>query len=405
MRPLWGSLVPGPYPIGFTTSFALDHDRTYDLPPVGPRPILINVWYPAQWKLDDPIMRQRQYLEIETAPDSLLGAFSRRLAEANSQCVMEEIGGRPPEELDAAHQDIVNQFLQTPTAAVRNADAAEGSFPLLLIHQGYGGTFVDNTVLFEFLASHGYVVANSAYQSADDSTLGIDHDPERSIKDLNFLLQHMQSHPQVDAERIAIIGYSYGAQTALTWLTKAEPPIQALVSLDTTLEYCEPEEAHFEGGYRVNISLRDVRLAIEGAPHVAVPVLIFTQARISPDFTLYEKLPHSERYYAQVKSVGHFHFVSLSVLASEMRPQDIEGFGLGSAPEIRESYEQICSSVLVFLNTYLKNDGQALGLLREMSKAPTDGDKGASQIIWRHQPAAPLPSETTIAVANIDTTL
>src|SRR5215471_12987325 len=67
---LWGSLTPGPYPVGYRSLFQLDHTRQYNpdyatdpnkMPAHKPRPILINIWYPAQKTGASP-MKYGQYL-------------------------------------------------------------------------------------------------------------------------------------------------------------------------------------------------------------------------------------------------------------------------------------------------------------------------------------------------------
>src|SRR5262249_30219062 len=50
--------------------------------------------------------------------------------------------------------------------------AGPESFPLVIYHAGAGSSFEDNSVLCEFLASHGFVVLGSAF-------------PERSGKSFN----------------------------------------------------------------------------------------------------------------------------------------------------------------------------------------------------------------------------
>jgi hypothetical protein len=48
----WGGLPPGPDAAGYSTEWILDSTRTYhtDLSPLaynGPRPLMVNLWYPA----------------------------------------------------------------------------------------------------------------------------------------------------------------------------------------------------------------------------------------------------------------------------------------------------------------------------------------------------------------------
>ena len=88
---------------------------------------------------------------------------------------------------------------------------------MVIYHPGLGGTFDDNAVAYEYLASHGYVVLSSAYQSADSSSLNIDGDLATSLDDLQFLLRYAATLPFADVSKVAAMGHSYGAQAVLGW--------------------------------------------------------------------------------------------------------------------------------------------------------------------------------------------
>src|SRR6516165_7382054 len=88
--PLWGKLSPGSYRVGFRTVWQLDYSRRYNTTfadkttyatTKAPRPILINIWYPAKAAAagTSKTMRQRDYLDVRSAEPSL-AKFSGALA-------------------------------------------------------------------------------------------------------------------------------------------------------------------------------------------------------------------------------------------------------------------------------------------------------------------------------------
>ena len=88
-----------------------------------------------------------------------------------------------------------------------NADSAPGRFPVVLYNAGAAGSYDENFVLFEYLASHGYVVVSSAFQSpfpdyVGNNLGGID----TSGPDLNFLIEAARQWGVADAVSIAAIG-------------------------------------------------------------------------------------------------------------------------------------------------------------------------------------------------------
>src|SRR5262249_15230158 len=100
---LWGGLKPGPHAVGFKSLWQLDYSRRYNMtfddkttyaPGKAPRPILVNVWYPASKAGDAKRMSHRGYLEIQSA-DPLLAKFSTRLAEYARGIIAKEVMAKP----------------------------------------------------------------------------------------------------------------------------------------------------------------------------------------------------------------------------------------------------------------------------------------------------------------------
>ena len=82
---LWGDLEPGPHSVGFRSAWAFDPARTYDttfsdgarysVERRAPRPILMNVWYPAAPAVELDRMLHGGYLEI-LSDDPRLGQLA-----------------------------------------------------------------------------------------------------------------------------------------------------------------------------------------------------------------------------------------------------------------------------------------------------------------------------------------
>src|SRR5262245_55416169 len=168
---LWGGLKPGPFAVGYRNLYRLDYTRQYDRefvtdstkPPVHkPRPIYICVWYPAK-KSDAKPMEYREYLDV-SSNDAIIAPFVKPLARHVVNGVSDGTVGSEPANRTAGETAAFERLLATRTFAVKDATPAEGRFPVVLNHAGLGGVADDNSVLFELLASHGYVVLSSAYQ-------------------------------------------------------------------------------------------------------------------------------------------------------------------------------------------------------------------------------------------------
>jgi dienelactone hydrolase len=380
---LWGKLQSGPYAVGFKTYWRYDRARVYDPPyrangtevAVHPRPMLVNIWYPARRTAAAKPMLYREYLEV-SSKEPFLRRFAARLVAFNRDVIRWEVLGKPLAALSVAEKQLMERLMQARTAAFRNATPSPGLFPVVVNHQGLGGAFEDNAVLFEWLASHGYVVANSAYQSENPAYLNIDGDLALSVKDMDFLVNELQSWPNADLQKIGAIGQSYGGQAVMAWRAESNSPVDALVSLDATLEYSPLGDPR-----RSRLMAR-----LGQTDRMAAPMLLFAQKDRSPEFGHYDPMKYADRYYVSVNHLLHNDFISHGAIGSELAPANRP-----NPPEpkaIRPTYEQVCRYTLQFFNAYLKQDRAAFAFLQAAAKKEIGDQSG---LALRYRAAASLP--------------
>ncbi len=356
----WGELKAGPYGVGFRATYQADTARWYDAdyPSPGkpqvkrPRPILIALWYPAPPD-QGKAMVHRDYFRVLTL-DSGAPEFAPRLRKFTHEQAALYMLGKEFDELSADERGRFDGLLATPVFAVLNAPAAEGRFPVVLYHPGLGGTYEDNAVACEFLASHGYVVVSSAYQPADSSELSIDGDLETSFADLAFLLRYAATLPFVDADKVAAMGHSYGAQAVLGWRAQPGSPLDAVVFLDSALEYTGFDAPQFA----------KLKAAVERNPKSSTPILLFADRERHPKFESFDPyLKFAPRYEVGTAALEHNAFVSQGAVVKE--------------DDVRRRYEAVCDLALKFLDAYVRGDSDAL--------------KGLHAANVRYRQPAPVP--------------
>src|SRR5262249_21193782 len=214
-------------------------------PPVHkPRPIYIAVWYPAQ-QTDAKPMEYRQYLDVSST-DPLFAPFVKRLSRHVVNVVSDTVVGKEPAARTPAETAAFEQLLATKTFAVKGAPPAEGRFPVVLHHPGLDGVADDNSVLFELLASHGYVVLSSAYPNWYAEGLGITSDLHTSFRDMEFLSRFARELRFADADHLGAMGHSWGGTAVLHWAALPDSPLRAFVTLDSGLEYVAIEDTGAE---------------------------------------------------------------------------------------------------------------------------------------------------------------
>jgi len=380
---LWGSLKPGPYAVGYRSLYRLDHTRQYapeyvtdtgKLPAHGPRPIYIAVWYPAK-KTGAKPMEYRQYLDVSTN-DPLIVPFAKRLSRHVVNVVSDTTVGKEPATRTPAETAAFERLLATKTFAVKGAPPAEGRFPVVLHHPGLDGVADDNSVLFELLASHGYVVLSSAYPNWYAEGLGITSDLHTSFRDMEFLSRFARELRFADADHLGAMGHSWGGTAVLHWAALPDSPLRAFVTLDSGLEYVAIEDTGAEPlifHMRTNKgNIRAAALRFAGRPTL----------KTNFDF-LEPYLKYAPRYEAAVASLTHNDYLTHGAIGPALLPEkwpDPKGAR-------RTNYDRICRHILLFFDATLKQQIVA----REALQKSVRGEGLDEGFKLKFKPAEPVP--------------
>jgi dienelactone hydrolase len=367
-------LPPGPFAVGFKSLWQLDYSRVYNTvfddrttyaSGKAPRPILVNIWYPAERSSDIRPMPYRDYLKIQTE-DPRLARFAAKLADYERDVVSKEVMGKPIAKLNDDERQRLDRIWTAPTACLRDAPPLDARFPLVIYHSGAGSSFEDNAVFCEFLASHGYVVMGSAFQKVTGETLAVDG-RDGSARDLEFLIAHARRQPNVDWQHIGLVGHSLGAQAILMFRAQSASPVDAVVSLDTTQDY----HTLASPGWKDM-----TKLLLENSQNVNGPLLMVANAKAL--FQLADSLDRADRYYFTLKDQDHNDFIDQGImrrtLENESKPGD---------PKLRSElerahagYESVSGYVLDFFDVYLRNQtGRREALVKKFQDTMFGGDQ------------------------------
>ena len=335
----------GSYAVGFKHYTAIDSTRTYQIKNdfnnhYGYRPIPISMWYPATIEAKrekgltvlDYLKILKEEEEWENLPDHfLLDWFPYLWNTPQNQAHLSENAN-----------------------AVFNAGLLDGKFPVVVYAPSYQASSIENFALCEQLASHGFVVISSPSRGTNSRELegGTTKDMETQAQDLAFLLGEIGKYKNVDPERIALMGFSFGGLSSAITVMKNKN-IRAMVSLDGTERY----------NYGV----------LEGSPYFdldrfTIPYVHFAQKDIPDEvlqrdnipeglnykFQLFDSLTNSNAYRYKFHDLTHAHFSSYGVLFANRDVQQDK-----SDAKIMASYRLLCQHVLQFLNASLKNQGSA----------------------------------------------
>jgi predicted dienelactone hydrolase len=328
----FAGLEPGPHGVGLRIVQQYDYTRSYrekiDLVTGTPnsgnraRPMQTLVWYPTR----------------EAGKSMIYGDYVR--AEAT-----DEVFEQPRERITAfmAHQleDLAvrrgmpqaRRLLDQPMWAVRDAAPAPGIFPVVIYSAGVGGAAHESADLFEYLASHGYVVIATRNMGTRTREMNIDWDGvDTQVRDLQFLISYARTLPQANMAHIAAVGWSWGGMTNV-FAAARDSRITALVSLDGTRE---PEFTKTIPRAHVTLPW----LYISSRPDT---IAILNKRGIETSFSLLNNLHYANVYEVTMQPMTHLDFSSAA-----LRRADPRHFDDYSREEVETAYRWMSRYVLEF---------------------------------------------------------
>jgi len=213
---LWGNLKAGQYRVGLNVRSYRDSNN---------RPIEIFLWFPAEnSKKSKPLTFADYYRLSEKVTDE------SRL----TQTLAEDVTG----DKNGIDKQTAGKILNSAMKASWNAPISRGRFPLILWSSRHA-TVIAQSVLSEFLASHGYVVAFARYAGPALPYPFQIREPEKKlealdthVRDLEFALANLRRAATLDAEKIALISWSYGGEAAIRLQTR-QPDIDLVFGLSS----------------------------------------------------------------------------------------------------------------------------------------------------------------------------
>jgi hypothetical protein len=200
------------YPIGFRLLTITDSTNSSF------RNVPLGIWYPTSGNPGKPDVVIAEYLQSHLRSDEHLVLST--IATNNS-----------------ADSVTLWQTLNKPLGAVANGAFPQTKYPLILYAASMNADLGENYELMEHLAKHGYIVSAISSFGPNYQRLKFDLPSVKAQEtDMRMALDYLINQPYVDADKIGVMGFSYGALSAVRLATK-NPNIKALVTLDGSHTY------------------------------------------------------------------------------------------------------------------------------------------------------------------------
>ena len=304
--PLWNGLTPGQHAVGTRTEVLTS----------APHRLPVTVWYPATRG-----GTQLSYRDGVEAGGEEVAEYAKLMID----------NGVPA--------DSVDRLFAQPYLARAGAEPQRGSFPLVLVAQGRGHWSLHQSIIAEFLASHGYVVAAIPSIVRLGVAMTSEADLPRVVAaeadDLERAQAFAATLPNVDEARLVTLGHSLGARAALLHATRHN--VAAVISLD--------------GGIGTSRGVSSFPRPSGDLPPILHVYEERDRERLATDLTFLRSLPTRELRVIKLDNVGHIHF-SILGFAAALDPAIAKATGGGEG--VREDMVKMANEVLAFAQKYAK---------------------------------------------------
>ncbi len=336
---------PGDYGVGFKNERITDYSRSYEN---GFRSIQLFVWYPTKER-SLKTLQYEQYFMLNDPKGELLDSDPSNKMDS---LIQQEIKGLT----ESTEIEIsLSKYKALKTIAQLEAPALEGNYPLLLFAPGGNTSSHLHSVICEYLASHGYIVASFPSLGNVDSSgwpfnqVGLNIHIDDMALIINYLKRGLN---QASIDKIGLLAWSVGGVSQGIYCMK-NSNIDLFISLDSGLGRVYGVEMLKESPYF------DYNKFLIPYLHMTGNQPEMYQVDRSSEF--HDSIASLNKYSLIIESFAHQHFAAqLGIIPA-----------LASEPEndiIIDAYINMCRLTLAFSNIYLKGKTSAKQEWLEMIK-------------------------------------
>jgi hypothetical protein len=314
-----GKMLSQEYSVGFDSYFMKDYSRKTDS--MDYRPVLFNLWYPAVDDSKKSFINRKDLLRLKST-----NATEIKFSTAYYLYALSSLKRYLFDQFESADSAFIDKefeiYLSLETRAKNKLKPITKKFPLVIYHQGLGGTIDDNLELYEYLASKGFAAVGSTFfRDLKNLSPGSD---QYSRQDVNLLINEAAKYDFIDLSYIVFIGHSYGAQAGFTIINQDGCPISLFISLDTTFDYNDEKTVDAVWDY--------IMPQIKSRSHlVKIPTIHMADfyKDETPFFDIPKRHIYSDRLLITTKNhITHDGFVTLGYYEAKLLKKHDENFDI-----------------------------------------------------------------------------
>lgn len=323
------------YQVGFKYYKIYDKSRSYVVnDDTISRPLLIHFWYPSNEKNQKDSYSFKNYIDLI----SLREDFNKPAAEVDeySTNFINAYVGFAKLNLGIDTTLTTEKTLGCPVPATYGIALAKSKekFPLLIYAPSNSKSAVQNHLICEYLASHGFMVI--AVGSAGENSINRKNDVKSilaQVDDMEYMLNYFEDSLKIKYSGLGLMGFSTGSLANVIFQMKNEN-VKAAFSMDGSQEY---------GHYNTIFTAEDFNLKKTNVPYCFL-VNNYKNFSIYP---FYNSIVSKEKQMFRMPYIDHNGFVSFWRFFDLCSAQN-------STSKFCTSYDYISTAALTFFNAYLK---------------------------------------------------
>jgi len=292
------NLEKGAYTVGFSSYKVYDHSRKYALGQDSiSRPLLIHLWYPALDNSKSVALDYKHYIDLIAQREdygvskSDIDNMSFNYVKAYSDYAKSNFA------LDTSIS--AGQILASPVDARGGLPLPvnDPALPLLIYAPSNGKASVQNHMICEYLASHGFMILSVA--SAGPNSINREPMEESTIAqvlDMEYILDYAADSLQIQYSSLGLFGFSTGGN-AIALFQMRNKQVRAVLSMDGSQEYSY---------YMKLYKMQDFDLQKTDIPYLGM-------VNSHEDYSIYpyyNSISSTEKNILRMPYLDHFGFVS-----------------------------------------------------------------------------------------------
>ncbi len=323
-QPLFKHIPYGESSVSFYSEIQIDKNRFWNKDEGIHRNVQLQIWYPVEKQKKESRMKYRDYLKY-------LGKQDNYREVVDPEAFGEKIHLFPARHFEADSTNLL-ELLETRMLAHESNSLPKKIAKLILFSQGATGTPINNTPLFELLASYGYVVVSFPTRQINH-TIKFTDDLSSSLKcqtaDIRFILDFLKRNYSEQLQELHYIGISSGALASYEVLATMDFKASTFVSLDGSISYAIMKQ--FISNYKL--------------PLLDIPTLLVYRNVDGLNNSFHANASSSEFETLIYNNLRHADFTSGTLINRR-----VSNFNGPTHPDASDSYEHLAAKILSFLS-------------------------------------------------------